>query len=59
VYYLTKEKFLELLIKRFLDKSSFCRSQVIKVFLKLTEKNVVPRNKYYDILCCVVGRLRD
>jgi hypothetical protein len=55
----TKDKFLDLLIKRFYDKSSHCRSKVLKVFMKLTEANVIPRCKYNEILNCVVGRLKD
>lgn len=59
VYNTTKEKFMELLFKRFHDKSAYCRAKVIKVFLKLTEANVVPRYKYFELLKCVIGRLRD
>ena len=50
---------MELLFKRFHDKSAYCRAKVIKVFLKLTEANVVPRYKYFELLKCVIGRLRD
>lgn len=59
IYHQTKEKFFELLLKRFLDKSSFCRSKVIKVFYKLTEENLVPRDRYLELFSCVVGRFQD
>lgn len=41
-YQKTRDKFVELLLKRFNDKSSFCRSKAMKVFMKLLEANVVP-----------------
>lgn len=50
---------MELLIKRFYDKSAFCRAKVIKVFMKLTEANVIPTFRYSKLLECVVGRLKD
>ena len=59
VYNQTKDKFLDLLIKRFYDKSAYCRAKVLKVFKKLTDANVIPRFKYFDILTYVVGRLKD
>jgi hypothetical protein len=59
VYHTTKEKFLELLYKRFMDKSAYCRAKVCKVFLKLTEANVVPRHHYFTLFKGVVGRLHD
>jgi hypothetical protein len=59
VYNTTKEKFLELLYKRFHDKSAYCRAKVCKVFIKLTEANVVPRHHYFNLLQCVIGRLHD
>jgi len=36
-YNKTKDKFIEQISKRFLDKSSFCRSKAIKVVRKLVE----------------------
>jgi hypothetical protein len=42
IYAQTKSKFLELLMKRFMDKSAFCRKEVIKAFTRLTEENLVP-----------------
>jgi hypothetical protein len=59
VYNSTKEKFLELLYKRFHDKSAYCRAKVCKVFIKLTEANVVPRLHYLTLFKCVIGRLHD
>lgn len=59
VCYGTKMKFFELLMKRFLDKSSFCRVKVIKVFFKLTEENLVPRELYLELFTNVVGRFKD
>ena len=59
VCYQTKLKFFELLLKRFLDKSSFCRVKVIKVFMKLTEDNLVPRELYLELFNNVVGRFQD
>jgi hypothetical protein len=50
---------LELLYKRFHDKSAYCRSKVCKVFIKLTEANVIPRYHYFPLLKCVIGRLHD
>lgn len=55
----TKIKFLELLIKRFLDKSSYCRVKVMKVFVKLTEENLVPRHMYLQLFQSVIGRFKD
>lgn len=55
----TKIKFLELLIKRFLDKSSYCRVKVMKVFVKLTEENLVPRHMYLTLFSQVIGRFKD
>jgi len=59
VYNSTKEKFLDLLYKRFQDKSAYCRAKVCKVFIKLTEANVVPRHHYFPLLKGVIGRLHD
>ena len=59
IYQQTKHKFLELLLKRFHDKSSFCRVRVMKVFIKLTEENLVPRNMYMELFQAVIGRLKD
>ena len=59
IYQQTKHKFLELLLKRFHDKSSYCRNKVIKVFTKLTEENLVPRHMYMDLFQAVIGRLKD
>ncbi len=36
------DKFLELLMKRFYDKSAFCRIKVIKMFAKLINESLVP-----------------
>lgn len=55
----TKIKFLELLLKRFLDKSSYCRIKVMKVFVKLTEENLVPRHMYLSLFSQVIGRFKD
>lgn len=52
-------KFFELLMKRFRDKSSFCRIKTIKVFTKLIEENYVERDHYLDIFKEVVGRFSD
>lgn len=54
----TKVKFLELLLKRFLDKSSYCRVKVMKFFVKLTEENLVPRHMYLELFAHVIGRLK-
>jgi hypothetical protein len=54
-----KHKFLDLLLKRFIDKSAFCRIKAMKVFTKLTEENLVPRYMYMDIFSEVIGRLKD
>ena len=50
IYHQTKQNFLELLLKRFHDKSSYCRKKIIKVFLKLTEENHMPRDMYIPLL---------
>ena len=55
----TKIKFLELLLKRFMDKSVYCRVKVMKVFVKLTEANVVPRHMYLELFQSVIGRFKD
>ena len=55
----TKIKFLELLLKRFLDRSSYCRIKVMKVFVKLTEENLVPRHMYLGLFSAVIGRFKD
>ena len=55
----TKHKFLELLLKRFYDKSAYCRVKVMKVFTKLTEENLVPRHMYMELFESVIGRLKD
>lgn len=59
IYHQTKLKFLELLLKRFHDKSSYCRKKIIKVFIKLTEENHVPRDMYIPLLQRVIGRFKD
>ena len=59
IFAMTKIKFLELLIKRFLDKSSYCRVKVMKVFVKLTEENLVPRHMYLNLFSNVIGRFKD
>ena len=59
VYYQTKLQFFDILLRRFLDKSSFCRGKIIKTFSKLTEENIVPRHLYIDLFAAVVGRLKD
>ena len=59
IYLQTKNKFLELLLKRFKDKSAFCRIKVMKVFTKLTEENLVPRHMYMALFTEVIGRLKD
>ena len=46
-------------MRRFLDKSSYCRSKVIKVFSRLTEENLVPPYLYMELFTAVLGRLRD
>ena len=46
-------------MKRFMDKSSFCRTKVMKVFIKLTEENLVPRHMYMQLFEAVIGRLKD
>ena len=52
-------KFLELLMKRFMDKSVYCRAKLIKVFIKLTEENLVPRHMYLELFANVISRLKD
>ena len=47
------------MLRRFLDKTSFCRIKVIKAFSKLTEENLVPRYMYMELFTAVIGRLRD
>ena len=59
IFFQTKIKFIELLLKRFMDKSSYCRVKVIKIFIKLTEENLVPRNLYLDLFKNVIGRFKD
>ena len=59
IYLMTKMKFLELLMKRFLDKSSYCRVKVMKVFVKLTEENMIPRHMYLELFSNVIGRFKD
>ena len=51
--------FLDLLQKRFLDKSSFCRTKVIKVFKKLSFENHIPKDIYLDLFAKVIGRFKD
>ncbi len=52
-------KFLELLLKRFHDKSAFCRIKVMKVFTKLISENLIPQWMYMDLFKSVIGRLKD
>jgi hypothetical protein len=59
VYEQTKNKFFELLLKRFHDKSAFCRIKVMKVFRKLVAENLVPEWMYMSLFQAVIGRLRD
>lgn len=54
-----KLKLLEQLMKRFHDKSSFCRKKVITVFMKLTIENHVPRDMYIQLLDSVIDRIKD
>ena len=42
-----------------MDKSSYCRNKVIKVFEKLSLENAIPTDKYPAILKEVAGRLHD
>jgi hypothetical protein len=58
-YAKTKEKFIEMLLKRFQDKSAFCRTKVIKVFLKLTEESMVPKEFEMELFANVINRLKD
>jgi len=46
MYNQTKDKFIELIIKRFYDRSSYCRAKALKAIRKLIEANVVPKEKY-------------
>ena len=46
-------------MRRFFDKSSFCRAKALKVFRKLIEANTIPRFKYQELLQRTVDRLRD
>lgn len=55
----TKIKFIELLMKRLLDKSSYCRVKVLKIFYKLTEENLIPKHMYLSLLSEVIGRFKD
>jgi hypothetical protein len=55
----TKVKFFELLLKRFHDKSSYCRVKVTKVFSRLTEANLVPRHIYPLLFELIIGRFKD
>ena len=48
-----------MLMKRFLDKSAFCRTRVIKAFFKLTEENKMPRPLYFELFTNVIARMRD
>ena len=59
VYAKTKEKFLELLMKRLMDKSVFCRTKVLKVFMKLTEENLLPRPMYLQLFGKVISMFKD
>ena len=59
IFQQTKTKFLELLMKRFMDKSSYCRIKVMKVFVKLTEENLVPRHMYLTLFSNVISRFKD
>jgi adenine-specific DNA methylase len=58
-YEQTKMKFFELLLKRFHDKSAFCRIKIMKVFTKLISENLVPQHLYIELLRSVIGRLKD
>jgi len=58
-YEKTKEKFLDILCKRFQDKSAYCRTKTIKVFTKLIENNVIPRWRYVTIFRLVASRIKD
>lgn len=46
-------------MKRFYDKSSFCRTKVLKVFSKMISENLIPQWLYIDLLKAVIGRLKD
>lgn len=61
VFQKTKDKFLDLLIHRFNDKSSFCRSKAIKAIMKLLQLNVLADDtvRHLEILGATVNRLRD
>jgi hypothetical protein len=50
---------LELLLKRFHDKSAFCRIKVMKIFRKLVVENLVPQWMYMELLKATTGRLKD
>lgn len=59
VYNQTSRMFLELLMKRFHDKSSYCRVKVMKVFTKLIVENLVPQWMFMEVFAMVIGRLKD
>jgi len=42
-----------------MDKSAFCRKEVIKAFTRLTEENLVPSYSYMELFQAVIGRLKD
>ena len=46
-------------MKRFLDKSSYCRVKVIKVFMKMTEENLLPRHMYLTLFSQNIARFKD
>jgi len=46
-------------MKRFHDKSAFCRTKVLKVFTKMISENLIPQWLYIDLLKSVIGRLKD
>jgi len=46
-------------MKRFHDKSSFCRTKILKVFTKMISENLIPQWLYIDLLKSVIGRLKD
>lgn len=53
------QQLLELLENRVLDKSSYCRSKVLDVFITLNKENLLPRHWFLRVLNIATSRLHD
>ncbi len=54
-----KELFIEFLLKRVYDKSSFSRAKVLQTFEKLCDNNTISASNYINLLNIAAGRLKD